>query len=272
MSHKATYWLAKLDPSLVKAGEFRVLFHLCDIHNGDRDPERACYPSQETLIERTAMSNGGLNKCLNSLEAGGFLTRKRSTVPGTSTRRTYYMLGCDMEENTTQTPQSGDSPNSTPAEVATKQTPLFKGANSTFEGGKLHPSGEEPVREPVIGTREEPPVSPKGDAEAKPIKARLPEHWRPSDDDLDYAHSLQIHPDDIEEIANDFHTYWTDRTDAGGRKSARGWAQAWRNRCRDIAPKFQRNRRMAGQSAPGGYGQGRSLASIAAQRRLDGSV
>ena len=154
MSHKATYWLAKLDPSTVKAGEFRVLFHLCDIHNGDRDPSRACYPSQETLLDRTAMSNGGLNKCLNSLEEGGLLTRRRSTIPGTSTRRTYYILGCDADETTTQTPQSGDSPNSTTVEAASHLTPLSIAPNSTFDGGKLHPSGEEPVKEPVRGTED----------------------------------------------------------------------------------------------------------------------
>lgn len=139
MSHKATYWLASLDPSLIKAGEFRVLFHLCDHHNDERDPERACFPSQETLMSRTALSNGGLNKCLNRLEEGGLLIRKRSTKPGSSERRTYYILGCDLASHTMQNPLSGDS-------QSKKQTPLYGGANSTFCRSKLHPSGEEPVR------------------------------------------------------------------------------------------------------------------------------
>lgn len=149
MSHKATYWLATIDPKLITSGSFRVLFHLCDHHNDSKDPERACFPSQETLIEKTGLSNGGLNKCLDTLESVRLLARKRSTIPGTAKRRTYFMLGCDVDLTTTQTPLSGDSANSTPVETATEQTPLSDVANSTFEGGKLHPSGEEPVKEPV---------------------------------------------------------------------------------------------------------------------------
>lgn len=146
MSHKATYWLATVDPKRITAGAFRVLFHLCDHHNGEREPERACFPSQETLLDRTGMSNAGLNKCLNALSEAGLLGRNRSTIPGTAIRRTYYILGCDMDADTKLTPQSGDSPNSTAVEAAPELTPLLTQANSTFEGGKLHSSGEEPVR------------------------------------------------------------------------------------------------------------------------------
>jgi len=146
MSHKATYWLATIDPKVITAGAFRVMFHLCDHHNDERDAERACFPSQETLRNKTGLSNGGLNKCIDALESAGLLARKRSTVPGTSNRRTYYILGCDAPNAIGQTPQSGDSTNSTQVESAMKLTPLLSVANSTFEGGKLHHSGEEPVR------------------------------------------------------------------------------------------------------------------------------
>lgn len=149
MSHKATYWLATVDPKRITSGAFRVLFHLCDHHNDTRDPETACFPSQETLMNRTGLSNGGLNKCIDQLEQGGLLRRRRATAPGTPQRRTYYILGCDHLEGQEQTPLSGDSANSTPVEPALTLTPLLDGANSTFEGGKLHPSGEEPVKEPV---------------------------------------------------------------------------------------------------------------------------
>lgn len=141
MSHKATYWLATIEPKRITAGSFRVLFHLCDHHNGERDPKLACFPSQETLIQKTGLSNGGLNKCISGLEDAGILARKRSTIPGTSKPRTYYILGCDAQALQELTPQSGDS--------IGKLTPLLEGANSTFEGGCLHPSGEEPVKEPV---------------------------------------------------------------------------------------------------------------------------
>jgi hypothetical protein len=160
MSHKATYWLAQLDPARVKAGAFRVLFHLCDHHNDGRKPDTACFPSQETLMRKTALSNGGLNKCISDLESSGLLTRKRSTIPGKSTRRTYYILGCDVDAGINQNPRSGDSTNSTAVEAAVAQTPLFEEANSTFEKSKLHPSGEEPVKDPVIG-KERTPIVPK---------------------------------------------------------------------------------------------------------------
>ena len=159
MSHKATYWLATIEPKRITSGAFRVLFHLCDHHNDERDPARACFPSQETLRAKTGLSNGGLNKCLDALSDAGLLTRKRSTVPGTSNRRTYYIGGCDGVQDIEQTPLSGDSPNSTPVETAPKLTPLLSKANSTFEGGKLHPSGEEPVRN---RKRKEPPNPQRG--------------------------------------------------------------------------------------------------------------
>eukprot|EP00919_Chromeraceae_sp_WS-2016_P030705 GHVR01072733.1.p1 GENE.GHVR01072733.1~~GHVR01072733.1.p1 ORF type:complete len:169 (-),score=16.17 GHVR01072733.1:208-714(-) len=149
MSHKATYWLAGLDPKLIGSGAFRILFHLCDAHNDQRDPERACFPSQETLMEKTALSNGGLNKCLTQMEHDGIFRRLRGTAPETSERRTYYILGCDIDLTQEQTPLSGGSANSTPVETAIKQTPLLEVANSTLEGSKLHSSGDYPVKEQV---------------------------------------------------------------------------------------------------------------------------
>lgn len=146
MSHKANYWLASLDPKRVKAGAFRVLFHLCDHHNDEADPRSACYPSQETLMRKTGLSNGALNNALNGMEEDGLILRRRSTVPGTSERRTYYILGCDGPLPTKQTPEIGDSPNSSQVETATELTPFQGQANSILEPGKLQPTGEEPVR------------------------------------------------------------------------------------------------------------------------------
>lgn len=130
MSHKANYRLAELDPERVKEGAFRVLFHLCAHHNSDEPSDRACFPSQETLMKRTALSNGGLNNALNALEDAGLLRRVRGTIPGQPTPRTYYVLGCDYEAWTGQTPLSGGR------------------AGSTFQGGCLQPTGEEQV---IIG-------------------------------------------------------------------------------------------------------------------------
>ncbi len=137
MSHRASSWLAEIPASELTGAEFRVLFHLCDAHNSKRDPETACFPSQERLREAAGLSNGGLNNALNRLEAAGFIKRIRRTVPGTPVPRVYYILGFDLDSETLQTPLSGD-----------RQTPLSGGANSTFEGGKLHYTGVtyEPVK------------------------------------------------------------------------------------------------------------------------------
>lgn len=159
MSHKATFWLSLIDPKCISAGSFRVLFHLCNYHNDERHPFEACFPSQETLKDKTGLSNAGLNKCLNGLEEACLLIRNRGTEPGNSTRRTYYILGCDAPEILELTPQSGDSANSTGVEIGDKLTPLLDIANSTFGRGKLHLSGDYPVsnRKGKV-----PPPPPKG--------------------------------------------------------------------------------------------------------------
>lgn len=143
MSHKASCWLAEIPAEALTGAQFRVLFHLCDAHNSKRDPETACFPRQDRLREATGLSNGGLNKALNALEAAGFIRRRRTTEPGSAVQRTYYILGCDLEKGQEQTPLSGDRANST-----------FCEANSTFQGGKLHFGGVS--YEPVSNRKEEP--------------------------------------------------------------------------------------------------------------------
>lgn len=141
MSHKANAWLAGLDPAQVKAGAFRVLFHLCDHHNDSRDPTRACFPTQEALRERTGLSNGALNAALSAMEEAGLILRRRGTAPGSRMQRTYYILGCDFDLLPEQTPENGVCTNSgAPEAVAVsnsggpesvdEQTPVFGVTNS----------------------------------------------------------------------------------------------------------------------------------------------
>lgn len=159
MSHRASSWLAEIPAAALSGSQFRVLFHLCDAHNSKRDPETACFPSQERLREATGLSNGGLNNALNALERAGFIQRRRRTAPGSAIQRTYYILGCDFGALQEQTPETGAGANSTSGE-----------ANSTFEGSKLHPSGDEPVRNPEkeprarANTGAEPPATRNGSA------------------------------------------------------------------------------------------------------------
>lgn len=160
MSHRASHWLAELPPEGITNGAFRVLFHLCDAHNSKRPPETACFPSQEALRAATGLSNGGLNKALNDIEAAGLMRRRRTRNQDGTRGSTYYILGCDVDLAQHPTPQNGDGANST---FGGQPTPL-SGMN------QLHSSGVEPVSEPV---RE--PVIPQ-----TPIKSDLFEVGKPT--------------------------------------------------------------------------------------------
>lgn len=168
MSHRAKDWLARIDVRDLKGSEFKVLFFLCEHHNADKKNAVACYPSQSLLMEKTGLSNGSLNNALNGLERAGHIKRIRGTKPGSSTRRTYYLLRLEpetpsdhladkqhaanstsLEVGTTQAPSIGDGTNSTQLETARKQTPKKRQANSKNGSSKLHSAGDEPVREPV---------------------------------------------------------------------------------------------------------------------------
>lgn len=160
MSHKATNWLASLDAQGVGASEFRVLFHLCDCHN----PSQGCFPTQGYLMDVTGVSNGTLNNALNALEGKGLIRRHR-TFDGKTKRQkpTRYTLGFEMQKQADPTPISGDGtasesdPDSDP-----DPTPISgDGADSNSDPdptpisgqSRLQPTGEEPVKEPVINQR-----------------------------------------------------------------------------------------------------------------------
>lgn len=143
MSHRASSWLATIPATQINASSFRVLFHLCDAHNSMRPPEEACFPQQAALLSATGLSNGGLNNALNAIEEAGLMRRLRTT-DSEGRRRTYYILGCDFDRLTDQTPKIGVRPNSN-----------LEGTKLQSEGGANSNSVEfdtnaEPVKEPVI--------------------------------------------------------------------------------------------------------------------------
>ena len=242
MSIPAINWC--IDQKDLAPAEWVILFHLCHCHNHETG---RCDPSQEYLARMTNMSERTVRRHLKSLEYAGRIHRKKRGVEGGGRVSDYYTLGHE------------------PANMADKVTGHIMRTNRTNGAGKVHEMAgkqEEQEEQEVI-----PPVSPTPKNPA-PKKARLPEDWAPSDADIEYAISLQLTETEIQEIADDFHAYWTDRTDAQGRKSERGWHQTWKNRLRDQAPRFIRNRRMAGNKGPGGYGQGGSIASVVARRQF----
>lgn len=141
MSHKATNWLASLDAALLGPSEFRIMFHLCDCHN----PSAGCFPTQAYLLRMTGVSNGTLNNALNSLEQSGLIQRHRER-DGKSRRQkpTRYILGFEIDEAQKPSPENGVGAVSN------------SGAEPSPKKGKsrLQPTGEKPVKEPVINQRE----------------------------------------------------------------------------------------------------------------------
>jgi len=109
---------------------------------------------------------------------------------------------------------------------------------------------------------------PKGSLRKKPRKpeVELPEGWVPNDKNIQDAQDRGFTQKEIEHEADNFRNYHSSK-----QSLYRDWDAAWRTWLGN-AIKFGRRGGLAGKAAPGGYGQGRSLASIAAQRRFDGSV
>lgn len=252
MSIPAINWC--IDQKDLPPGEWVVLFHLAHCHNHETG---RCDPSQEYLSDMTNMGGRTVRRHLSSLELKGRIGRKKRGIEGGGRLSDYYILGHE------------------PAKLAANVTGHLMRTNRPSHAENVHEMAakqeeqEEQELEDNAGAESDLVSKPK---DKPPPKARLPEEWALGDEDLEYALSLKLNAEEIEEIANDFHTYWTDRTDAGGRKSARGWKQAWRNRVRDQAPRFIRNRIMAGKQVNRGFGQGGSIASAVARRRAGGQI
>lgn len=102
MSHKATNWLVDIEG--LKAGEFQVLFHLCDCHNS----ANGCFPSQQYLRSKCNMSNGSINNHLNSLERSGHLRReKRFDKKTFQQKTTFYIFSFEQEFGKKPSPDIG---------------------------------------------------------------------------------------------------------------------------------------------------------------------
>lgn len=174
MSHKACHWLEELPAIHCKSGAFRVLFHLCCSHNGKVPAAVACFPSQETLMGATGLSNGGVNNALNALESDGLVHRRRTRKKNGTKGPTYYILRFDFKDALEPTPDSGDGTNSS---LEAKPTPVF-------EANQLQPTGDKPVKEPVI----EPCVDEQHTH--KLFQKFWKEHPRPRDEDKSHSSFL----------------------------------------------------------------------------------
>lgn len=158
MSHKASHWLATIPAEAISASAFRVLFHLCDAHNSQRDPESACFPSQEKLRAATGLSNGGLNNALNALERANLIRRRRTRNADGTRGPTYYILGCDADLTQAPPPQNGDGEKLETSCALAGDKAVEKAAANSKSGPKptpnsglnqLHQRGVEPVIDPI---------------------------------------------------------------------------------------------------------------------------
>ena len=231
------------DRTDLNSSERLVMLSLAD----HADDDGVCYPSISRLCGRTSLGERTVQDVIKRLRDRGFLT-----VEYNAGRRGVNVF--------TITPD--------PANAAPPQMPHPRISRATPRSSRT-PTPATAAPEPSFNHQEpseEPPLVPP--TEKPPPKARLPADWALSDQGWAYARSQKIPDEVIEDEARGFHAYWTDRRDRDAVKSAIGWEQCWANRCRSIAPRYANRRGMAGASGPGGYGQGSSLASIVARRRM----
>jgi uncharacterized protein YdaU (DUF1376 family) len=94
----------------------------------------------------------------------------------------------------------------------------------------------------------------------------LPEGWVPNDCNISDAQAKGFSAQEIDHEADRFRDYHTAKD-----SRYRDWNAAWRTWLGN-ARKFGGHRGMASQATAAGYGQGGSIASIVARRRLAGEV
>lgn len=257
MSHKATNWA--IQQRGLKPATKILLWHLADCHN----PAHGCFPSQEYLAEHCEMDERTVRRHLLALEEMGLISRVKVKDKGLFAHTEYtlnFSLILSPPDKMSAGQNDANPPDKMSATHRTKCPP-----NPVIDNPvKEHSKSNARANDLDFFLADETP--------AKPKTARLPENWAPSDQDIEAAKKLNLTDDEIREIADDFHTYWTERTDKGSRKTGRGWAAAWRNNVNRVATQYHRNRRISQQASSYGYRQGSDIASIAARRRLDGEV
>lgn len=221
------------------ASERLVMLSLAD----HADDEGRCYPSIARLCRRTSMSDRGVQKVISRLSERGFITIKPNAGQGGAN---LYFLTSTTEPGS---PPEQRSPRTT---FTTPPNPVRK----TPEPRSPKPSGT--IIEP----------SEDRAREAKPRRkpeVPLPPDWVPSDRNIADAEARQFSAQEIHDEADRFRNHHIARD-----TRFMDWDAAWRTWLGN-SRKFE-GRGMAGKASPGGYGQGGSIASIAARRRASGAV
>ncbi|MFV1536936.1 helix-turn-helix domain-containing protein [Phaeobacter sp. JH204B] len=216
------------------------------------DDEGRCYPSIARLCQRTGLGERAVQTNIRKLQLQGYV----EIIPGAGRNGSNLYFVRPTPAPDAPPHEMHPAPDAPPPRMKCTSTPAPDAPKPSIT-----------IIEPSL-----PLVAPQPEKPKKPKTYRLPEEWVPDDEYREFARELNLTDADIEEIADDFRTYWTELNTVKSRKTKRGWFQAWRNRCRDVAPKFIRNRRMAGQAYPGRHGQGGGLAGAVARRQFGGQI
>lgn len=220
-------------------------------------------PSMIGIASKAGMTERGARGVIRRLEAGGWIETQVGGGRGGKSRYRVIMKRPENPEQETRNDKPGmTNPEYGDAKPGTKR-PKTRNQRSAEPSEPSLPSEEPPLVPP--------PISDAPTEKPEP-KARLPSNWVLSDEGWAYARSQHIPDEVIHDEARGFHAYWSDRRDRDASKSARGWAATWEGWCRRIAGRYAARGGMAGKAATGGYGQGGSIASIAARRRATGQV
>lgn len=209
-----------------------VLYWLCDHYNEETEQ---CFPSLKTLARESEMGKSTVVRILDGLEKDGLIARvPRTRENGSQTSTAYSLSLTPVPKRDSPCPKMGQPP------VPNRDTHNLGNIN--------------------LGNEPEAKAS-----ERKPPRraVQLPEGWVPSDRNIADAQAKGLSARDIENEADRFRDHHTARGTA-----FKDWDAGWRTWIGNAA----RYRSMAVQPAARGYGQGSSIASIVARRRLEGEV
>lgn len=227
--------------------ELLVLLALADFCNDAGE----CWPSMQTIARKARMTERGVQKIIRRMQEVGLVT---VDVGGGRAACNKYRI---VTEKVNAKLRTGNPELETPntehrLPVQKPRTPVQKTPNT----GSPEPLGS-------IIDPEEPPFSSPA---KKPKRAvALPENWVPNETNVRDAKNRGFTDQEIEHEADKFRNHHLARG-----TTFKNWDAGWRTWL-GKAVEF-RNRRVADGPKSSGYGQGSSIASIVARRRLEGEV
>jgi hypothetical protein len=236
------------------------------------DDGTGIWTSKQSMADDLEMGRRTVQVCIDDLLSEGLIreTGRRACRNGFTVEYSIVIEAIEALPSTRENgvTRAGRAPVSTRAgDAPVQDVHMTRAGRARQDVQDVHINLPRTIHEP---RKEEPPCVPP---EAKPEpKARLPADWTLSDEGWAYARSKKIPDEDIADEARGFHAYWSDRSGPDARKSARGWEQCWAGWCRRIAGRYAAGRGMAFQAKASGHGRGSSLASVVAQRIIDGKV